>query len=48
MLNLSHICAGGPPPDVPEAPASILLLGAGGLGVAAFFVMRRRAASKLA
>ena len=26
LLNLSHICNGGPPPDVPEAPFSVLLV----------------------
>jgi hypothetical protein len=30
-LQLSHICDGGPPPDVPEAPASVLLLLTAGL-----------------
>lgn len=25
LLNLSHICAGGPPPEVPEAPVALLL-----------------------
>src|SRR4029079_13200377 len=30
-LLLSHICDGGPPPDVPEAPASVLLLLTAGL-----------------
>lgn len=31
QLNLSHICNGGPPPEVPEAPASALLLVTSGL-----------------
>jgi hypothetical protein len=26
LLNLSHICNGGPPPEVPEAPFSVLLV----------------------
>ena len=45
-LNLSHICQGGPPPDVPEAPAAALLLLTGLAGLA--FVgwrMRRSPAS---
>jgi hypothetical protein len=45
LLNLSHICQGGPPPDVPEAPATALLLLTGLAGVA--FVgwrMRRNSA----
>jgi hypothetical protein len=46
LLNLSHICQGGPPPDVPEAPASVLLLLTGGLAGLAFvgWRMRRNAA----
>jgi hypothetical protein len=40
-LNLSHICNGGPPPDVPEAPASILLILTAGLGLG-FLAWRRR------
>jgi hypothetical protein len=31
QLQLSNICNGGPPPDVPEAPLSILLLVTAGL-----------------
>jgi hypothetical protein len=40
-LNLSHICNGGPPPDVPEAPASVLLILTAGLGLG-FLAWRRR------
>jgi hypothetical protein len=25
LLNLSHVCPGGPPPEVPEAPLALLL-----------------------
>ena len=41
LLNLSHIC-GGPPPEVPEAPASVLLLLTGGLAGLAFVGWRMR------
>ena len=46
-LNLSHICDGGPPPDVPEAPASVLLLLTAALAGLAFvgWKMRTNAAS---
>jgi hypothetical protein len=40
-LNLSHICNGGPPPEVPEAPASVLLILTAGLGLG-FLAWRRR------
>jgi hypothetical protein len=46
-LNLSHICNGGPPPEIPEAPASALLLvtaGLIGLGFAGW-KMRRGASA---
>jgi len=41
-LNLSHICDGGPPPDVPEAPASVLLLLTAGLAGLAFIGWKMR------
>jgi hypothetical protein len=41
-LNLSHICDGGPPPDVPEAPASVLLLLTAALVGIGFLVFRMR------
>jgi hypothetical protein len=47
QLNLSHICDGGPPPEVPESPASVLLVltaGLIGLGFAGW-KMRRSAAA---
>jgi ABC-type glycerol-3-phosphate transport system substrate-binding protein len=47
LLNLSHICQGGPPPDVPEAPMSILLLITGGLAGLAFVGWRMRRSSAL-
>jgi hypothetical protein len=40
-LNLSHICNGGPPPEIPEAPASVLLILTAGLGLG-FLAWRRR------
>jgi hypothetical protein len=42
-LNLSHICNGGPPPEIPEAPASVLLMltaGLIGLGFAGWKMRR--------
>lgn len=42
QLLLSHICDGGPPPDVPEAPASVLLLLTAALVVSGFVVWRMR------
>jgi len=47
LLNLSHICQGGPPPEVPEAPMSILLLLTGGLAGLAFVGWRMRRSSAL-
>lgn len=41
-LQLSHICNGGPPPDVPEAPASVLLILTSGLAALGFIGMRMR------
>jgi opacity protein-like surface antigen len=41
-LQLSHICNGGPPPDVPEAPASVLLILTSGLAGLAFVGWRMR------
>lgn len=48
QLNLSHICAGTPPPEIPEAPASALLLAAGAVGILGFFALRQRRAGSLA
>ena len=47
MLLLSHFCNGGPPPEIPEAPASILLVVTGALAAAGFVAwqMRRSAAT---
>jgi len=47
LLNLSHIC-GGPPPEVPEAPASVLLLITGGLAGLAFVGWRMRRSATVA
>lgn len=47
MLLLSHICDGGPPPEIPEAPASVLLVltaGLIGLGFAGWKMRRSSAA----
>jgi hypothetical protein len=45
LLNLSHICNGGPPPEIPEAPASVLLLLTAGLAGLAFVGWRMRRSS---
>jgi hypothetical protein len=47
MLLLSHICSGGPPPEIPEAPASVLLVLMAAVAVAGFVVwqMRRNGAT---
>jgi hypothetical protein len=42
VFVLSHICDGGPPPDVPEAPASALLVVAAGVGLLGFMALRMR------
>jgi hypothetical protein len=46
-FNLSHICAGPPPPEIPEAPASVLLVGSAGLGLLGYFLLRRRRSGAL-
>lgn len=50
LLNLSNICSGGPPPVIPEAPASVLLVVTAALAAAGFVVwqMRRSTGSALA
>ena len=47
-FNLSHICAGPPPPDIPEAPASALLLLTGAVALIGFFRLRQRRSGALA
>ena len=47
-LNLSHICQGGPPPEIPEAPASALLILTAGALVAGFIVLRMRRSNPVA
>jgi hypothetical protein len=42
IFNLSHICDGGPPPEIPEAPASALLVVAAGVGLLGFLALRMR------
>jgi hypothetical protein len=46
-LVLSHICDGGPPPEVPESPASVLLVLSAGLLALGFagWKMRRSASA---
>jgi hypothetical protein len=46
QLQLSHICNGGPPPVIPEAPASVLLLltGLSGLAFMGWRMRRSQAA----
>jgi hypothetical protein len=46
-LQLSHICAGSPPPEIPEAPATVLLFGAGAIGLLGFFALRQRRGAAL-
>ena len=41
-LQLSHFCNGGPPPVIPEAPASVLILVTGALVAAGFVVWQMR------
>jgi hypothetical protein len=41
-LQLSHICDGGPPPEIPEAPASVLLILTSGLAGLGFVGWRMR------
>jgi hypothetical protein len=41
-LVLSHICNGGPPPEIPEAPASVLLVLTSGLAALGFVGWRMR------
>lgn len=41
-LRLSHICNGGPPPEIPEAPASALMILTAGIAGLAFLALRRR------
>ena len=41
-LRLSHICDGGPPPEIPEAPASVLLILTAGFAGLAFLALRNR------
>jgi hypothetical protein len=41
-LQLSHICNGGPPPEIPEAPASVLLILTSGLAALGFVGLRMR------
>ena len=41
-LQLSHICNGGPPPEIPEAPASAMLVLSSGIAVLGFLTWRQR------
>ena len=47
-LNLSHICSGGPGTEIPEAPASILLVLVAGMAAAGFVVWQMRRSSAVA
>lgn len=42
QLLLSHICSGGPPPEIPEAPASVLLVLTAAIAVAGFVIWQTR------
>ena len=46
-LRLSHICDGGPPPEIPEAPASVLLILTAGFAGLAFLGLRNRRSSSV-
>ena len=46
-LRLSHICDGGPPPEIPEAPASVLLILTAGVAGLAFLGLRNRRSSSV-
>ena len=47
-LNLSHVCVGSPPPEVPEAPFALLLpiVALGAIG--GYFLIQRRRSSTVA
>lgn len=47
-LNLSHICNGGPPPEIPEAPASSLFLLSAALMGLGYMGWRMRKSSSVA
>ena len=47
-LRLSHICDGGPPPVIPEAPASALLIVTAGFAGLAFLALRNRRSTRVA
>jgi hypothetical protein len=47
IFNLSHICDGGPPPEIPEAPASVLLILTAGFAGLAFLGLRNRRSSSV-
>jgi hypothetical protein len=47
-LVLSHICAGGPPPDVPEAPIALLLPALAIVAFGSYLVINRRRVTSVA
>lgn len=47
-LQLSHICNGGPGEEIPEAPASVLLLLLGGVVAAGFVAWQMRRSTAVA
>lgn len=48
QLNLSHICTGGPPPVIPEAPVALLLPAIALLAFGAYLFFNRRRVTDVA
>jgi hypothetical protein len=48
QLNLSHICTGGPPPEIPEAPIALLLPVMAVVAFGAYLVINRRRVTSVA
>ncbi|HEX5015236.1 MAG TPA: hypothetical protein VFV72_13880 [Candidatus Limnocylindrales bacterium] len=48
LLNLSHVCVGSPPPEIPEAPLALLLPTALLATIGGYFLIQRRRSSTVA
>lgn len=48
LLNLSHICSGGPPPEIPEAPFAAMLGIVALLAFGGYLLVNRRRADSVA